>query len=240
MNLMVFKPEEWGKDLPLQDHRALHIKEVLRLEPGAPLKMGLIGENWGQGRFLGFTRECCLFEWPDRLNRSPQPFPVIILVGTPRPPTARRLLKDLTTLGVSEIHFTSTSLGEKSYLQSSLWTKGEYRENLIEGAQQGETTLLPQVHTHQSLFKAIAILPAGGLRIAAELPKHGHKVLDWPPHPPLPVILALGPERGWIEKERQLLADAGFFTLNLGPRNLRTETAALTATALVLSRYFWI
>jgi 16S rRNA (uracil1498-N3)-methyltransferase len=45
------------------------------------------------------------------------------------------------------------------------------------------------------------------------------------------VALAAGPEAGFTAEEEALLAEAGFLPVRLGPRVLRTETAALAALA---------
>jgi 16S rRNA (uracil1498-N3)-methyltransferase len=46
-----------------------------------------------------------------------------------------------------------------------------------------------------------------------------------------PLVLAVGPEAGFDSAEEQLLAQKGFVAARLGPRILRTETAALAALA---------
>ena len=46
-----------------------------------------------------------------------------------------------------------------------------------------------------------------------------------------PVVLAAGPEGGFDDGEERLLERAGFAAVRLGPRVLRTETAALAALA---------
>ena len=45
------------------------------------------------------------------------------------------------------------------------------------------------------------------------------------------VVLAAGPEAGFSADEEALLIGAGFEPVRLGPRVLRTETAALAALA---------
>ena len=45
------------------------------------------------------------------------------------------------------------------------------------------------------------------------------------------IVLAVGPEAGFSEAEERLLAQAGFQPVSLGPRILRTETAAPAALA---------
>jgi len=41
------------------------------------------------------------------------------------------------------------------------------------------------------------------------------------------VVFSVGPERGWTDDEGRRLLEAGFRTVGLGDRILRTETAAL-------------
>jgi 16S rRNA (uracil1498-N3)-methyltransferase len=46
-----------------------------------------------------------------------------------------------------------------------------------------------------------------------------------------PLAIAVGPEAGFSDDETQALIAAGFTPLQLGPRTLRTETAAAAALA---------
>lgn len=50
-------------------------------------------------------------------------------------------------------------------------------------------------------------------------------------------VLAVGPEGGFSENERLILAQCGFVAVRLGPRILRTETAAVAALAALQSRF---
>lgn len=47
------------------------------------------------------------------------------------------------------------------------------------------------------------------------------------------VVVAIGPEGGWSERDRASFAAGGFKSARVGPRILRTETAAATAVALI-------
>jgi 16S rRNA (uracil1498-N3)-methyltransferase len=49
--------------------------------------------------------------------------------------------------------------------------------------------------------------------------------------PAAPVTFAIGPEAGFSPTEEATIADAGFITLGLGPRILRTETAGIAVLA---------
>lgn len=61
--------------------------------------------------------------------------------------------------------------------------------------------------------------------------------LDALPEAPESLTLLIGPEGGWSERERELLASAGYTGLRLGPRVLRTETAGLAAIAVLQQRF---
>jgi 16S rRNA (uracil1498-N3)-methyltransferase len=49
------------------------------------------------------------------------------------------------------------------------------------------------------------------------------------------IMLAVGPEGGWTEDELQSFQHAGWISASLGNTILRAETAAIAATAVVVS-----
>jgi 16S rRNA (uracil1498-N3)-methyltransferase len=51
------------------------------------------------------------------------------------------------------------------------------------------------------------------------------------------VILLVGPEGGFDEREEQVAAEAGFLPVRLGDHILRTETAAIVGAGLVIARF---
>lgn len=235
MNLILFTPEEAGRPLSALDPRAIHLKTILKLQPGDSLDAGVLGGKKGRLSITSIQADFLTFEGWDFQEPAPRPYPVSLIIGTPRPPTARRLLKDLTALGAGELHFVSTDLGEKSYLQSTLWQNNEYQQHLWEGAQQAETTHIPLVFRHTSLSKAL------------EAQNPANDIIAFDPGGPLPTrgmreapcVLCIGPERGWSERERELLTKRRVAWVGLGPRILRTETACPLALGLILVDRFW-
>ncbi len=51
------------------------------------------------------------------------------------------------------------------------------------------------------------------------------------------IVIAIGPEGGWSEKDRAILRTQGFRGLRIGPRVLRTETAGLAAIAALQAKF---
>jgi len=77
---------------------------------------------------------------------------------------------------------------------------------------------------------AYCTAPADGLRILLS-PAGGHGLKDVLAPGTAAVTLAAGPEGGFDAVEEKLFAKAGFSAVRLGPRVLRTETAAPAALA---------
>ncbi len=231
MNLLLFTPGEWEKPIPGTDDRIKHIHTILKLKAGESLDAGVTGGSLGQALIKKIDDDgSCLFEYRET-GRSKPLCPLTLIIGTPRPPTAKRLLRDLTASGIERIIFTGTDLGEKSYLTSRLWSKDEWKEAVLLGMAQGESSLSPQVDKFYSLYKAIESIPEDRELLALD---------NLSPDLPLKDLkaekgccLALGPERGWSDRERELLREKNFRICSLGERVLRTETAAHMGTALV-------
>jgi len=55
--------------------------------------------------------------------------------------------------------------------------------------------------------------------------------------PPSSVVILVGPEGGWAKEEEESILDHGFEAISLGKHTLRTETASLSALALI--SHFW-
>ncbi len=55
--------------------------------------------------------------------------------------------------------------------------------------------------------------------------------------PPQSVIILIGPEGGWTQKEKQDIVHHGFKAVSLGANVLRTETAAIACVSII--SHFW-
>ncbi|MES1167264.1 MAG: RsmE family RNA methyltransferase, partial [Pseudomonadota bacterium] len=167
--------------------------------------------------------------------------PVILILGLPRPQTARKILQEAAALGVRELHFFAADKGEPNYAQSTLWSSGEWRRHLIAGAEQAFDTRLPEVTYRRSLTEVLVPCSHPASQLALDNYEAGVPLSQWhvvrdTSNPPVPVVVAVGPERGWSARERELLRARGFTIAHLGPRVLRTETACVAAVALVKAK----
>lgn len=235
MNIILFSPEEVERPLHRQDPRARHILDVLHRKPGGIFDAGLINGPRGKATLRAATDEGLdlSFAW----GSPPPPLaPIRLIVGMPRPQTARDILREGAALGIAAMEFVGTARTDPGYGQSSLWTSREWESLLIAGTAQAFCTRLPSVQHGQSLEQAIAALPAKGTRVALDNYESTGKLSDLELAGGPAVVLALGAERGWSPAERTLLRAHGFALAHLGERVLRTETACLAAITLLKSK----
>lgn len=230
MNLILFEPAETTRPLPRSDPRADHILGVLRRRPGDVFDAGLVNGPRGKGTLVSVGESALdlSFSW----GEEPPPLdPLTLVIGLPRPQTARKILQEAAALGVAAIHFVLTEKGERSYAQSTLWRTGEWGRHLITGAEQAFCTRLPDVTHGRTLGDVAGAEAPAGMRIALDNYEAGRGLAGVVPTSP--VLIAIGPERGWSAGERDLLRNRGFGLYHLGHRVLRTETACVAAVAIV-------
>jgi RsmE family RNA methyltransferase len=248
VNIILFNPGEFPAPasvraslmLPRADPRAMHIIDVLHRKPGDTFDAGLVDGPRGKATLAAISSDGASLALTFLWGAPPPPLPPLtLIIGLPRPQTARKILNEATALGVSEMHFVATERGEPSYAQSTLWTTGEYRRHLIAGAAQAFCTRIPRVafsNTLTATIAALAIEQPGAHRIALDnyespvpLSEHLKRISR------APIIFTLGSERGWTATERDQLRAAHFALAHLGPRVLRTETAVTAAVTLALA-----
>ncbi|MFI5337533.1 MAG: RsmE family RNA methyltransferase [Opitutales bacterium] len=234
MNLILFTAAEALRPLPREDPRAVHLLEVLRRQPGDSFDAGLVNGPRGRGTLVAEEGGALTlaFAWGPP---PPPPDAVTLILGLPRPQTARDILREATTLGVSALHFVRTGRSEAGYARSSLWREDAWRRHLLAGAAQAFATQVPEVTHDLSLAGALAALPAGGTRLALDNYEAAAPLASHPIPREQPAVLAFGPERGWTAEDRDRLRAGGFTLVHLGTRVLRLETAVVAALTLVKS-----
>ncbi len=239
MNLILFEPQETAAPLARTDPRAVHVLDVLRRQVGDSFDVGLIDGPKGKGQVIEITDKFIAFSFTWGMP-SPPIDPITLIVGLPRPQTARKILQEATTLGVAEMSFVLTERGDPSYAQSTLWSSGEWRRHLISGAEQAFCTLLPAVRWTERLPEAIAALPRDVGRVALDNYEGTLPLLSYPKAGdaklPGKFALVIGGERGWTADERKLLRQQNFTLAHLGPRVLRTETAVVAGLAILKAK----
>lgn len=232
LNLILFTLQDTARPLPRMDARAVHLLEVLKRRVGDTFDAGLRNGPRGKGTILAINQETLElnFTWSDV---PPPADPVTLIIGLPRPQTARKILREATAIGVETLHFVLTRKTDRAYARSTLWSTGEWERHLVDGAEQAFCTRLPTVTHDQSLAAAISTLPAATVRVALDNYEAAAPLSRCVADLDVAIVLALGPERGWSATERTLLRESRFALAHLGSRVLRVETAVVSALAVI-------
>lgn len=239
MNLVLFRVDDDRRTLLRDDRRFKHLVSVLRVVPGDRVAVGVVGGSVTSARITAVESERIVLEWDRDGSPTPPLLPLTVVVGHPRPIVLRRLVKDLTTLGVSRIVVFRGELSEKSYLESSIWSDGSLDEALIAGAEQAGTTVFPSIERAWSLDRAVATVSRAGVVVfTPDGPKKPRDVLAALDRSS-GIAVVLGPERGFSDAEEDLLSRIDCTRVRLGDRTIRTETACLLAVGAVATATGW-
>lgn len=258
VNIVLFEEGELASPLPLCDHRVKHIQKILKKGVGDSFDAGIVNGVAGTAEIRSVSPQGMEFCFEASGDGKPL-HPVTMIIGFPRPIQLKRLLRDIASLGVSQVHLCGTELGEKSYLKATLSQPEELTAMLKDGSIQAKSTHVPQVFVHQDVASCLdfvasntcihvagndSIRVAGNPRIyvaldniepTASLQGFLSSKFSADEVKRAGVVAAIGSERGWTDNERQLFRKKGFTLCSMGERVLRTETAATTAVAIILS-----
>lgn len=232
MNMMLLFEEDFETQDPrravVTGRRLKHLRKVIRPAIGDTVTVGRLGGALGEATLLEMNAHEAILDVSDE-GPPPPPSPITLLMALPRPKSLFKILQPATILGVKAIHFFNASRVDKSYWQSNQLHEEALREHLIVGLEQARDTVLPTLTMHR-LFShfvndALPHIAPGQPRFVA------HPTEDAAPCPhalPGPAVVAIGPERGFIDYEVRQLQDSGFQVISLGPRILRVELAMIS------------
>lgn len=201
-----------------------HIVKVIKPEVGDKLRCGELGGQLGIGKITKISSE--YLELRTTLTEDPpQKNKIKLVLALPRPKYLRRIIQSVTSLGVEEIFLINSERVEKSYWDSLVLAEDMLKEQLILGLEQSGDTILPKISLKR-FFKPfiedeLELLSRQTLKVLA----HPGSEMPCPSGCEGKVTLAMGPEGGFIPYEVESFIGAGFETVNLGDRILKTETA---------------
>jgi RsmE family RNA methyltransferase len=235
MNIVLLHPQDWianGVAL-VRDHRAVHIREVLRAQVGDSLRVGLLGGLCGQGVIealdpSGVRLNVQLSEPPPPRHRFD------IVLALPRPKMLRRILRQCAEFGIANLHLIHSARVEKSYWQSPLLQPARVEEALLAGLERSRDTIAPRVHLHRRFRPFVEDqLPGLCLDRPCWLADMGAPT-SLAEAPPVPAMVMIGPEGGFVPFEVQLAESVIAQRVGLGERILSVDTALTTVLAQAL------
>ena len=229
-----------GAEVELPAAAGHHAARVLRLAPGAHLTLfdGRGGEHAGRIVRVDDARVRVAVGAHRAVERE-APVRVTLAQGISSGERMDYTLQKAVELGVAAIQPLAAARSVVRLAGERAQRRLEHWRQVVSGAceQCGRNTV-PEVQPIATPAHWVAGLAglnaAGGVRLTlAPDAARGLSALAAMDR----VVLAVGPEGGFDPVESALLAAAGFEAVRLGPRVLRTETAALAALAAIHARW---
>lgn len=229
----VSEPLTAGGRHTIEGDAANHIMRVLRLRPGDPLTVfdGRGGEH--TARVEEFRKGAVIVAVADRSSAGREsPLPITLAQGVSRGERMDWVVQKATELGVTRI---IPILTERTVVR--LDAKQAERKRLhwqaiaVSACEQSGRERIPGVDAPLAMAEFLSRADSRATR-ALLSPAGGQRVADLP-RAAAGVVVLIGPEGGLAEGEQRAALASGFVAVRLGPRVLRTETAAVAAMTLL-------
>ena len=207
-----------------------HLNRVMRLGPGDAVRVADGAGNMYETVIESISRQAAICRVVSHSSRVHEPSREVTLgIGILKNPARFDfLVEKATELGVYAI---IPLLTERTIPRSAKIDRWQHL--CLAAMKQSERCVLPEVRHLMSFDEFLESAPKDGDRFIA----HEKSTV------PLPfpgesanasAIMCVGPEGGFSDAEIERAENAGFTSVALGPRRLRTETAALKLLALTL------
>jgi 16S rRNA (uracil1498-N3)-methyltransferase len=221
-----------GSTITLEREASRYVAKVLRLDREAPLTLfdGSGGEYACAVHSL--QRDGVRIHVGRHLDREAEsPLHTTLAQGISRGERMDYTLRKAVEMGVSAIQPLFTDFCQVQIKGERLERRLNHWQGVVRSAcEQSGRNRVPPVHSPIPLAKGVSTLPPG-VRLILN-PGAPLRLGDLPP-PDAPITLIAGPEGGFSPGELELLTSQGFVGISMGPRVLRTETAALAALAAI-------
>lgn len=240
MNIILLKPHEIDSNRSvLEDYRAEHIVKILRSNVGDRVSVGIINGRTGNAVIEEINRkrpfQVKLFL---TIDKEPPPLSSIdVILALPRPIVFKRIIHQLTALGVGRVYVINAAKVEKSYWESSLITENGWQGHVITGLEQAVDTKMVEFSFHRGfkpfMNNTVPEIKKNYGQIIVAHPDSETSISGLFTDGQGSILVAIGPEGGWNEFEIDMMKNQGFLDFNIGTRILKVETAVTAIHAQI-------
>lgn len=172
------------------------------------------------------------------------PISITLLMALPKGNAFDDVVRQVTELGVSCI---APIISDRTLLNPSAQRLERWRRIAQEAAEQSERQIVPTLQEPISFQEHLKLLSASDqppalhyLCVTRHTAPHFLNCLQSLPHSPtspISLTVAIGPEGGWTDHEVEQAIAAGYQSISLGSRILRSVTAPVVALALIAATW---
>ena len=220
-----------GDRAALVGEHAEHLVRVLRAQVGQEFDIAT-GREVRRGRVTRVADDRVEFELGEAIAAAGVP-DITLVLSIFKFDRMEWAIEKCTELGISKIIPVIAQRTEKHLAAAAVKRVDRWRRIARQASEQSRRTAPPEIAPPVKLKDVLEL--QGGTRIVLAETEDQTMLKDAISGPG-EIILAFGPEGGWTEGELQLFHEAGWVKASLGKTILRAETAAIAATAIVLSQ----
>lgn len=213
-----------------------HVLRVLRLKPGAPLILfdGSGGEY--NAELIALKQSLVTVAIKEfQAKNVESPFKIHLIQGIPRGEKMEYVIQKSTELGVDKITPIFTERCNVKLSSERLYKKQQHWQQIaISACEQCGRNYIPTIANAVNLLTALTQKTSGPKLILAHKTEQTLAVIT---QKPTTATILIGPEGGLSATEIQLAQQHDYQPIKLGPRILRTETAALVAIAALQTKW---
>lgn len=223
-------PMQGGGLLPLSDGPFHYLKNVMRLEQGAQVRLF----NGSEGEFLGtiisLGKKSGEIQLAQKLKDQPATIRRVHLLFAPiRKERMDWLVEKSVELDATDLYPVFTQNTDNRKINPD-----KISLQIIEAAEQCERLDIPVLHAAQDIFKTLAAWDKS-IPLLAALERHDAKTLSASLPAQGDVAFLIGPSGGFTAEEKDKLSALPFITpVTLGENILRSETAAAAVLSSLL------
>jgi 16S rRNA (uracil1498-N3)-methyltransferase len=206
-----------------------HMRDVLRLGPGAVVRLIAADSTEFAGRIAYFESNHAVVEITDILKRDPVHATIILAAAIIKGPRMDFLVEKAAELGAASLwplecaHSVVRNPGRERVARWQRLALAATKQSLASIAIEIRPPLTVAEAVREVPKEMLAMVCAEG---AEPLPAVVRRVR------PRAILIACGPEGDFDAAEYAAMEAAGFIAARLGPNRLRSETAALAALSL--------
>ena len=229
-----------GDTIKLDAQATTHVARVLRLKQDDYITVF----NGSGGEFSGVISAISKRETSIKLLKhvtpdNESPLHITLLQGVSRGERMDYTLQKAAELGVNEVYPVFTEHTAVHINEERKEKKQNHWQGVVNSAcEQSGRNFIPVVHSSMTLYQYLDRLTLDQTTLYLVLNHRASQSLSAMRQDRVQrVVLVAGPEGGFSESEIEALERREFLSVKMGPRVLRTETAALAAISILQSMW---
>lgn len=223
MNIILL-PQNTGQGYTIDNKNIIqHLTKILQVKPNDSIKIGIQHGKLGTATVAKISDNGIILDNIICKTAPPAKLPLTVILALPRPKVLRRLILDMTAMGVKELYLVNSYRTEKSYWQSPFLNKID--DYIVEGLQQACDTIPLNIHLKKRLKPFVEDELAVIIQQKQAIIAHPYSENSFAKNcnPNQESVMIIGAEGGFIDYEVNLFAQQGCIACQLGKRILRTE-----------------